>query len=131
MDVNARPMFKPTQPKMISTRLNSGRAKTFRIERIDHPLAMSGPDQINLLAQQQTPQSAHFSHNDGGGDGHEWSGAESDDGSGLKRKRPMSVSCELCKQRKVKCEMLHESLTIATRRLIGAQVIVDSQHAGL
>ncbi|EME46026.1 hypothetical protein DOTSEDRAFT_147895 [Dothistroma septosporum NZE10] len=37
-----------------------------------------------------------------------WSGEEDDDDVGAdgsrKRKRPMSVSCELCKQRKVKCD---------------------------
>ncbi|OAA38009.1 Transcription factor [Beauveria brongniartii RCEF 3172] len=32
------------------------------------------------------------------------SGADEDAGRGPKRKRPLSVSCELCKQRKVKCD---------------------------
>ena len=45
-----------------------------------------------------------------------WSGDESngdeDNGNGdsKKRKRPMSVSCELCKQRKVKCKDFHKLL---------------------
>lgn len=34
-----------------------------------------------------------------------WSGPESDNASrSLKRKRPLTVSCELCKLRKVKCD---------------------------
>lgn len=37
-----------------------------------------------------------------------WSGDDSgEDAASRKRKRPMSVSCELCKQRKVKC-MLYD-----------------------
>lgn len=34
----------------------------------------------------------------------EESGADDDGTDSKKRKRPMSVSCELCKSRKVKCE---------------------------
>ena len=58
---------------------------------------------------QQSPQSATFSNGDENRlpDGQEgWSGDDSlHDGESpdKKRKRPMSVSCELCKQRKVKC----------------------------
>lgn len=56
-----------------------------------------------------------------GSDEHEhehenWSGEESNgdrDGQDVskKRKRPMSVSCELCKQRKVKCELPQDRAT--------------------
>lgn len=35
------------------------------------------------------------------------------DGSSRKRKRPMSVSCELCKQRKVKCKSLTDPVSCA------------------
>lgn len=49
----------------------------------------------------------HNSVEDQKDDGDDWSGNEDDevdaDGS-KKRKRPMSVSCELCKSRKVKCD---------------------------
>ena len=61
---------------------------------------MSGPvQQPNSFASPQ--QQRHIDGQDG------WSGDDSghdgDEGSDKKRKRPMSVSCELCKQRKVKC----------------------------
>ncbi|KAK5149896.1 hypothetical protein LTR04_006928 [Oleoguttula sp. CCFEE 6159] len=39
----------------------------------------------------------------------EESGGEEDQNVSRKRKRPMSVSCELCKQRKVKCDRGHPS----------------------
>ncbi len=62
---------------------------------------------------QNSSHPAHFSHRDDDlAEKHEsdyWSGNDSGgagdekDGS-RKSKRPMSVSCELCKQRKVKCD---------------------------
>ena len=63
----------------------------------------------------QTPTSATYSHTGSefpatnADDGREqWSGdasdPELDENGSKKRKRPMSVSCELCKQRKVKCQ---------------------------
>jgi len=58
-----------------------------------HPANFSQRD--NDLAEKH--ESDYWSGNDSGGDGEEKDGSR-------KRKRPMSVSCELCKQRKVKCD---------------------------
>lgn len=64
---------------------------------------------------QHSPQSTIHSHGNGYArhNVEDWSGAEEsagddmeEDGSSKKRKRPMSVSCEMCKMRKVKCEEL-------------------------
>ncbi|KAF7446854.1 C6 transcription factor [Pyrenophora tritici-repentis] len=66
--------------------------------------------------QQQTgsPHGTAKLSNHSPADAHDWSGDEhsSDDdandrsqsGTSNKRKRPLSVSCETCKQRKVKCD---------------------------
>lgn len=72
-------------------------------------MAASNPSHY-IGATQQSPQSATFPPADGDitdkplDPNDQWSGDESlDDQGNRKRKRPMSVSCELCKQRKVKC----------------------------
>ncbi|KAF2677094.1 hypothetical protein K458DRAFT_320653 [Lentithecium fluviatile CBS 122367] len=56
--------------------------------------AYSSPDSSAKLAQQSPA------------DEHDWSGEGSsgEEERGSKRKRPLSVSCEICKQRKVKCD---------------------------
>lgn len=61
--------------------------------------------------RQQQPYPIQGPHNGDGHDARRQSQYEEDesesDGNGndgKKRKRPMSVSCELCKQRKVKCD---------------------------
>ena len=51
----------------------------------------------------------HFQQSPVDDDQNNWSGADASSPEGAeegssKRKRPMSVSCELCKQRKVKCD---------------------------
>lgn len=83
--------------------------------RASAAMAASGS---SYAVQSTSPRQQHAhpgtlsQHGSDGADGrHEnWSGDESgdgdDDGDGdtKKRKRPMSVSCELCKQRKVKCD---------------------------
>ena len=73
---------------------------------------------MTSVYMQQSPQSATFSNTgeQRSGDNQDgWSGDESlHDGESpdKKRKRPMSVSCELCKQRKVKCSsQLHSPRT--------------------
>ncbi|KAI9924095.1 hypothetical protein MW887_007335 [Aspergillus wentii] len=72
----------------------------------------------NVAAAQQTPPP---NRNPGDEDrensaDESWSAADSDNdraiaqnGRGLKRKRPLTVSCELCKQRKVKCDRAQPS----------------------
>jgi hypothetical protein len=56
------------------------------------------PDSNPKLAQQSPA-----------GDEHEWSGegSSADEERGSKRKRPLSVSCEICKQRKVRATTLY------------------------
>lgn len=77
----------------------------------------AAPEQSSYVTSptfQPTPTSATYSH--AGSDyppqgpedcGDQWdadgSEPELDENGNRKRKRPMSVSCELCKQRKVKC----------------------------
>lgn len=66
--------------------------------------------------------------------GHEpWSGDDSLDETGSrKRKRPMSVSCELCKQRKVKCwSPCHRKPRRGADAIRLEQVIEASQPAGV
>lgn len=69
----------------------------------------NSPTAVGTLHRSPTSRS----HGDGDENEH-WSGDESTggdqeahEGTG-KRKRPMSVSCELCKTRKVKCERLSD-----------------------
>lgn len=85
---------------------------TFR-ESASSPQMADTPPEQNAGVVEQSPQSPTFSQSGPGnefshrdGDHDDWSGADSEDAAGRKRKRPMSVSCELCKQRKVKCESI-------------------------
>jgi hypothetical protein len=72
----------------------------------------SDPRQLQQQQQQQQQQQHAYTNSNGSrNDGRRESTlqqdeyeSESDDPNGKKRKRPMSVSCELCKQRKVKCD---------------------------
>ncbi|KAI9374359.1 fungal-specific transcription factor domain-containing protein [Aspergillus egyptiacus] len=72
-----------------------------------------------VVSSQQTPpppsNSAYDQDKDHSAD-ESWSAADSDTGlgqnsssRGLKRRRPLTVSCELCKQRKVKCDRAQPS----------------------
>ncbi|KAK3045338.1 hypothetical protein LTS18_014007, partial [Coniosporium uncinatum] len=82
------------------------------------------PSPANSKSQHSPDGISEEPERDGDGDEEgNWSGEDSgqdQDGSGIggggggggsskKRKRPMSVSCELCKQRKVKCDRGHPS----------------------
>jgi hypothetical protein len=59
-----------------------------------HPVYASRETSVKL--PQQSP----------GGDEQDWSGDSSaEEERGSKRKRPLSVSCEICKQRKVRRQM--------------------------
>ena len=86
----------------------------------EHMAALGGNAHYTSPQNQHSPGSASvaLSQQDGLGatpghrkdaNGEDWSGDESNGESGQdsprKRKRPMSVSCELCKQRKVKCKL--------------------------
>ncbi|KAH7065606.1 C6 transcription factor-like protein [Macrophomina phaseolina] len=80
-----------------------------------HPSPSSPPDAPAHHRQPAQSQRARPAHDDGDSDqardsdaDHDQADADLDgdehDASSRKRKRPMSVSCELCKQRKVKCD---------------------------
>ena len=88
-----------------------------------HAMAALNTNPFINSAPHQSPQSASLSHQESEyhnnqDDGRTWSGDDSvqegEESSSKKRKRPMSVSCELCKQRKVKCmTYLHASYVAA------------------
>ncbi|KAJ5558748.1 hypothetical protein N7461_002720 [Penicillium sp. DV-2018c] len=73
-------------------------------------LAQESPSSIQQSADNNRDQSAEYSSdsdNDPGG----YNGST----RALKRKRPLTVSCELCKQRKVKCDRVQPSCGWCTR----------------
>ncbi|KAL4962856.1 putative C6 transcription factor [Aspergillus stella-maris] len=83
------------------------------------------PNGVSALTSQQSPppalNSAFDQEKDQSAD-ESWSAADSDTGlaqngssRGLKRRRPLTVSCELCKQRKVKCDRAQPSCGWCTR----------------
>ncbi|KAL4930723.1 putative C6 transcription factor [Aspergillus undulatus] len=85
------------KPSSLHTMPNSASALTSQ---------QSPPPPLNSAFDQDKDQSADES----------WSAADSDTGlaqngpsRGLKRRRPLTVSCELCKQRKVKCDRAQPS----------------------
>jgi len=53
----------------------------------------------------QFPQRDDEERIDGNGDNYSDESAEDEKDGSKKRKRPMSVSCEICKTRKVKCKL--------------------------